>query len=449
MANAANQQIQNILQNQTVQKNDGLLFTEPINGIPIADWNTKKKPILDQALAEKRYANLDALSVATGTAPGGPNAGGAPPAAPILATFTSASQNTYGLMLQKVAKDCSLYTELCKAPFVNNAPNTYAYINYRMQKTTNLESAEQNFKNQWEKATMLNSVQIRPDAVHKWKDFLVHLNQVPAVYRKTPDEVVKKFAFGCHPKIASKAMDMYEENAAIHQIPAVYPALIFPGGPVHPNAGAAMPNAGARDIEKYVTPLSARFEHLIEQGEIVLPNNVDVHAVNDIDGDGGEVFHVEDDSTFLTESVYSLLAQGYTVAEIQHVNRVSRFPRCYNCGGLNHFAKKDGRFVCATPEGSIPKQVLFGIRYPNGVLTGGKGKGKGGRGTQFGRGRGRGARSNPEVNALLTMPPEAEPTPPAPAAPSLSSSPDPTSEANANVVDEFDVEDLYQVSIDD
>ena len=409
---AANQQIRNILQNQNVQTQQSLSFTEPIDGIPRADWTTKHLPILNAALAEKRYANLEGLSVAQGTAAGGPNAGGGPPAAGALAIYQSASQNVYGLLMQKVLKSSSLYNDLSEEPFVNNSFLTYSKINHTMQKTTNLETEETNFKKAWDSATMVNSVPLTADGLYKWRDYLVTLNQVPAAYKKTPDEMVKKFTFHCHPKLAAKAMDMYEAHEAVHRIPMVHPGTIFPGGPAHPNAGVAIPNAGQRDIAKYIGPLSARFDHLVEQREIVLQSNVDVLAAQDFedgyDVDGadpfGGAFHVDYDLN-LTESVYSLLEKGYTVAEVQHLNRTSRFPRCFNCGGLNHFARREGKFVCPTPEGSIPKQVLFGISYPMGVVSGGKGKGKGkGKGAGgYGRGRGRGGyRDNDTVNAVLS-----------------------------------------------
>ena len=101
---AANQNLQNVLQNQTTQQNDRLSFNQTIDGIPRADWNMKDKMELDTSLAEKRYANLDAYSVAQGIAPGGQNAPGGPPAAGSIAIYTSASQNTYGLLMQKVLK---------------------------------------------------------------------------------------------------------------------------------------------------------------------------------------------------------------------------------------------------------------------------------------------------------------------------------------------------------
>ena len=63
---AANQNLQNVLQNQTTQQNDRLSFNQTIDGIPRADWNMKDKMELDTSLAEKRYANLDAYSVAQG-----------------------------------------------------------------------------------------------------------------------------------------------------------------------------------------------------------------------------------------------------------------------------------------------------------------------------------------------------------------------------------------------
>ena len=78
MAASANQQVQNILQNQTIQQNQSIDFYQTIDGVPTADWLHKQKPKLDVALAEKRYAQLDALSVANGTAPGGPQFVGPP-----------------------------------------------------------------------------------------------------------------------------------------------------------------------------------------------------------------------------------------------------------------------------------------------------------------------------------------------------------------------------------
>ena len=116
----------------------------------------------------------------------------------------------------------------------------------------------------------------------------------------------------------------------------------------------------------------------------------------------------------------------------------------------------------------MPKQILFGIRYPMGVVSGGKGKG---RGKGFGRGRGRGRRSNEWVNAALTVaayaedpahqsavPTSATPSVAPPATTPLASPPAPPVVAPPAVVesgssmvdaaDELDVEDLYSVDYD-
>ena len=184
--------------------------------------------------------------------------------------------------MQKVLKSSSLYIILSQPPYLNDAHLTYLYINYTMQKTLNLETEEAAFKNKWDQATMLNSVPLTNNAVYKWKDFLVLLNQVPAAYQMSQDDLVKKFTFGIHPKLSGKAMDMYEANLVVNQIPAAYPALIFPGGPAHPNAGAFPPNAGQRDILQYVTPIAARFTHLVEQRKILLQSSVEINAYKNI-----------------------------------------------------------------------------------------------------------------------------------------------------------------------
>ena len=63
---------------------------------------------------------------------------------------------------------------------------------------------------------------------------------------------------------------------------------------------------------------------------------------------------------------------------------------CRNCGGIGHFAEKDGVLVCATERGSVPVDLLRRIKYPFGVRAWrfGRGKGKGGKGKGIGKGKG-------------------------------------------------------------
>ena len=65
---------QNLIQNTSIKADQGLQIPEYIDGIPKPDWNTVRKVILDQMLSQKRFGNLDALTVADGTAVGGPAA---------------------------------------------------------------------------------------------------------------------------------------------------------------------------------------------------------------------------------------------------------------------------------------------------------------------------------------------------------------------------------------
>lgn len=109
----------------------------------------------------------------------------------------------------------------------------------------------------------------------------------------------------------------------------------------------------------------------------------------------------------------------------------------------------NGKFVCPTAEGSIPKDVLFGIRYPASVLAGG-GKG-GGRGKGKGRGRGGrfgGRRGNSAINAILEQHPVIDtPSPAVPPPQTVAPAPAPVIQPPAEVhaADDFDVEDLYSM----
>ena len=124
---AANvQAAQNLIQHTNLKTEQRLKLPGYIDGIPVYDWNTVKKTILDQMLAQQRFGNLDALTVANGTAAGGPAAvvGGA--AAAVVATYNAASPQVYGLLLQQVLPSCDLHNTLSNPPYSGNAFNTYS-----------------------------------------------------------------------------------------------------------------------------------------------------------------------------------------------------------------------------------------------------------------------------------------------------------------------------------
>ena len=455
------QAAQNLIQNTSIKSDHGLQIPQYIDGIPKPDWTTVRKVLLDQMLSQKRFGPLDALTVANGTAAGGPAAAVGGAAAAVVAIYTAASPQVYGLLMQQVLPSSTLHNTLSNVPFTGDAFNTYSMINHIMQKTTHLDQEAVNFNAKWDKATFANSVALTKDGVYKWRDYLISLNRVPAAYRKTENEIVRKFCHNIHPKLLDKAMDLYEANAAANRFPANYPANIFPGGPVHPNAGNPHPFAGQRNIEQYISQLAPRFDTLIEQGSISLPSDISVAAVEHEHANAAFSEMFDMDELMLTESIYSLLEQGYSVQDVQNINRTSRFPRCYNCGGLNHFARKNGEPACSSPENSVPKQILFGIRYPMGAISSGKGKGKG-RGKGFGRGRGRTGRANEWVNAALVAAASVEDpqqqnllSSPVPAAPPVAPvisppampEPEPSSQT-VNAADDLDIEDLYSVDYD-
>ena len=87
---AAQATIQNILDPLQLTTNQPL-GNYLVDGIPVVDWNSNGKVEFDARLAAVRAGPLDGLSVANGTAAGGPNHGGGAPAAGVAATYNTAT----------------------------------------------------------------------------------------------------------------------------------------------------------------------------------------------------------------------------------------------------------------------------------------------------------------------------------------------------------------------
>ena len=175
MAAANAQALQNALDNTNLAANQPLY--KFIDGKPLIDWNSNGKIRLDAILAAVKAGALDGLTVANGTAAGGPNAGGGAPAAGVAAAYNTASTIIYGKLFGMIKERTALHVTLGQAPYQNNAYLTYELINYEMQMTANLNAAEKQFKSDWDGTTMANSVPLTPTAPLDFKDFVIHLNR--------------------------------------------------------------------------------------------------------------------------------------------------------------------------------------------------------------------------------------------------------------------------------
>ena len=465
MAAVANQQLQNqLLETQPTNREPRQHY---ISGIPCKEWFIDGEKILNEGLAKKRVGGTHiAKDVALGQAAGNPHAGGAAPAAAILATHVTASQQTYGEIMYLVESTSNLYRILGQDPFVNDAVLTWAHIDHFMQLDPTAEDIAQ-YNTEFNSKTFLNSVALHTNSMFMWKDFLWNMNnEKPPAMRKTNEELMRKYTHFNHPLICSKAMDIFDDNPANLQFPAVYPATIVPGGPAHPNAGNAHPQAGQRDPDKYSPTLHQRWLKIIQLNPGLIPDNVQVahQLFEEAPLDMGMNQHQD---LPLTVSIYHLLEAGFSVEQVRSINRRSQFPRCFGCGGVNHLAKRDGTYICPTPEGSVPNSILFAIRYPMSVVQPpsgkgsnhfGKGKGKGikgiGRGrhnssSSRGRGSGRGTHSvidestmNQLANSLRE---EEESTPPADV-PSGSNDEPPSIEPDEQG---YSIEELYSTVVEE
>ena len=131
MAAANAQVLQNALDNTNLAANQPL--DKFIDGKPLIDWNSNGRIRLDAILAAVKAGALDGLTVANGTAAGGPNAGGGAPAAGVAAAYNTASILIYGKPYGMVEKGTSLHIALGQSPCVSNAYFTYSLINHSMQ----------------------------------------------------------------------------------------------------------------------------------------------------------------------------------------------------------------------------------------------------------------------------------------------------------------------------
>ena len=120
------QAAQNLIQNTSIKSDYGLQIPQYIDGIPKPDWTTVRKVLLDQMLSQKRFGPLDALTVANGTAAGGPAAAVGGAAAAVVAIYTAASPQVYGLLMQQVLPSSTLHNTLSNVPFTGDAFNTYS-----------------------------------------------------------------------------------------------------------------------------------------------------------------------------------------------------------------------------------------------------------------------------------------------------------------------------------
>ena len=412
------QQLQNQL-NQT-QPTLRIALGIVITGIPTITWYKTRQIVLTKLGANRVGGTLDARSVATGAAAGNPHAAGAAPAAAIVAIFTAGSLQTYALLVEAIPSTTQLYIDLQQPPFFNDAVLTWAHIDWFMQKQPEPEDISA-FHAEFDGLTFMNSIQLSRTAMHDWLNFLVDVNnEKPPGMRRTEVDVLRRFCYFIHPQIADKASDIFDNNAIAFQFPAVYPAVITPGSIyAHPQAGNAHPNAGQRDRNLIVKHLNVQWNKLIDRGAVIIPPPVNVNQLSAMTNftpeNANHTQHFEgaspntganhEDPLTLTVSIYALLEHGFSVEQIRSINRRSKFPRCFGCGGVNHFAKKDGKWICPTPQNSVPQSILFNIQYPAEVIQPPSGKGKGkGRGGRFnGRGRGRGVNNVDYLQMLLAL----------------------------------------------
>ena len=211
----------------------------------------------------------------------------------------------------------------------------------------------------------------------------------------TNGQKITIFCNGLHPDAKIEALKMKNNLAQAAANGCCFPAVHAAG---HPQAGAVHPQAGQLSLDKLALYVNKDFTMKVRAG-LKGPPGAQL-AVTDESLNMADVasdLPVEQDA-FLFASWTDLQREQYSDFASYSINILgresSRFRTCRNCGGIEHFAEKDGVAVCPTPKGAVPIDMLRRIRYPFGVNAWrfGRGKGKGiGKGKGSGKGgRGRG-----------------------------------------------------------
>ena len=257
----------------------------------------------------------------------------------------------------------------------------------------------------WEK---LPASSKRSDLHMEWLKFLNNHNpKLHPSFAIPPQDIYDIFVEGVHPSVRARAMEI-RDTAAIATMhgcmhPAVYPAY-------HPLGGQAHPNAGTRSLDLTMLDIHKQFVFKVQAGEVRLLNSA-IAAVAVLDSSeqappsplpSPPASDTSEQFVYITwhDSTHAGYNQLDAFAYAMTGRQSGQLRTCKNCGGVGHFAYKEGIFVCPTEEGMVPSTLLSNIKYPidvnpwrfgkgkgKGNGKGAKGKGKGG--SWYGGGKGR------------------------------------------------------------
>ena len=247
---------------------------------------------------------------------------------------------------------------------------------------------------------------------------------------KTNGQKNVQLALGCPRQVRAEAYKIIESSSYATSLNLNFSGFYDVFEPefnhgVNPAADAANhdpnfnehPNAGELSFSKFSLHIHKEFKNKVESKEIHLNVRSEVNIVQSpppspvaLLAGTDAVGPVESEYVSWNDSVN----MGYSLSEnVAYLSgSTSPFRTCRNCMGIGHFAEsKDKKeWLCPTPKGSIPWEILSNIKFPTGVnvwrfgkgFGKGKGKGKGGgRGNFNGRGRGRNGGSAYETEVVI------------------------------------------------
>ena len=132
-----------------------------------------------------------------------------------------------------------------------------------------------------------------------------------------------------------------------------------------PRPSPAHPNAGNRSLALTALHLDTEFKAKLDAGLFRLKGtpviNLASESRDEQDAGSDTLDRKTTESNIFYASWEEAILANVTLTDFAMINfgrEVGRLRTCKNCGGVNHFAYKDGVLICPTPERSVPENLL-------------------------------------------------------------------------------------------
>ena len=272
------------------------------------------------------------------------------------------NRRLFAVLMNYLDKDSSIYDELT-TDYSDDGVAACTYIREDDVGNIPLSTEEvSTMKKQWDNMTLENSaITLSPICILIWAN-LVKTTGAKFPNPKTNLEMYNKFMEGLPSQLQARVMDERENPNANF---VFGPLFVAP----NPQAGAANPQAGEKDIRKVSAYFNRVWTNMISNGlvriKVETANHVDEENANWVGkgkGKGGKGkgrgrgFGGRGNGSFPSEQ------------PAKPMRPMTDKVCCYKCGGLGHVARtkcEDGSWLLCASREQIDHSILNAIKYPH------------------------------------------------------------------------------------